>query len=289
MPFNSPIVRKDLKVISRSMKFSWSLFAYEAVLALVFLITLSIASLGSRSYGSVRNNTDIYESYVYFYPVIAVAQICIIALIVPIITASAISGEKERKTMDILLTTSISPTQIILGKIFSAVIRVMIFVVASIPLMAVSFVVGGLSWFTLLEYVVLTFFFALFTGSIGILCSAICKKSITAIILSYVIYGGLYSIPFTGLYLCALFDWQDLALNVSMLPLLFNPVMTFFNHFMGRLSSSDFSELFGQSGHGIWRVLYNKNVWTVVSVLCQLALTVVMVVLATRKIRPGKK
>ncbi len=289
MPFNSPIVRKDLKVISRSMKFSWSLFAYEAVLALVFLITLSIASLGSRSYGSVRNNTDIYESYVYFYPVIAVAQICIIALIVPIITASAISGEKERKTMDILLTTSISPTQIILGKIFSAVIRVMIFVVASIPLMAVSFVVGGLSWFTLLEYVVLTFFFALFTGSIGILCSAICKKSITAIILSYVIYGGLYSIPFTGLYLCALFDWQDLALNVSMLPLLFNPVMTFFNHFMGRLSSSDFSELFGQNGHGIWRVLYNKNVWTVVSVLCQLALTVVMVILATRKIRPGKK
>ena len=289
MPFNSPIVRKDLKVISRSMKFSWSLFAYEAVLALVFLITLSIASLGSRSYGSVRNNTDIYESYVYFYPVIAVAQICIIALIVPIITASAISGEKERKTMDILLTTSISPTQIILGKIFSAVIRVMIFVVASIPLMAVSFVVGGLSWFTLLEYVVLTFFFALFTGSIGILCSAICKKSITAIILSYVIYGGLYSIPFTGLYLCALFDWQDLALNVSMLPLLFNPVMTFFNHFMGRLSSSDFSELFGQNGHGIWRVLYNKNVWTVVSVLCQFALTVVMVILATRKIRPGKK
>ena len=289
MPFNSPIVRKDLKVISRSMKFSWSLFAYEAVLALVFLITLSIASLGSRSYGSVRNNTDIYESYVYFYPVIAVAQICIIALIVPIITASAISGEKERKTMDILLTTSISPTQIILGKIFSAVIRVMIFVVASIPLMAVSFVVGGLSWFTLLEYVVLTFFFALFTGSIGILCSAICKKSITAIILSYVIYGGLYSIPFTGLYLCALFDWQDLALNVSMLPLLFNPVMTFFNHFMGRLSSSDFSELFGQNGHGIWRVIYNKNVWTVVSVLCQFALTVVMVILATRKIRPGKK
>lgn len=289
MPFNSPIVRKDLKVIARSMKFSWSLFAYEAVLALIFLITLSLASLSTRSYGSVRSNTDIYESYVYFYPVIAIAQICIIALIVPIITASAISGEKERKTMDILLTTTISPTQIILGKIFSAVIRVMIYVVASIPLMAVSFVVGGVSWLTLLEYVVLTFFFALFTGSIGILCSSICKKSITAIILSYVIYGGLYAIPFTGLYLCVLFDWQDFALKISMLPLLFDPIMTFFNHFMGRLSSSDFSELFGQSGSGFWKFLFDNNVWMVVSILCQLALTVVIVFLASRKIRPGKK
>ena len=192
-PFNSPIIKKDLKVISRSMKFSWGLFAYIVALAIVFFLTYSTFSY---SYGRGSRNTEIYEGFVYFFPVVGSVQLSIIGLIVPIITASSISGEKERKTMDVLLTTTITERQIILGKIGSAVVRVMTFIIASIPLMSVSFIMGGLSWIALFEYIFLAIIFAFMTGSIGILCSSICKKSITSIILSYVIYFGIYGLPF---------------------------------------------------------------------------------------------
>ena len=38
----NPIVKKDLQVAARSMRISWGLFAYEAVLTLAFLLGLLI-------------------------------------------------------------------------------------------------------------------------------------------------------------------------------------------------------------------------------------------------------
>ena len=151
-PFTSPIIKKDLKVISRSMKFSWGLFAYEAVLFIVFLMSISIMNVSSSLYGGVRSNIDLYNGYIYFFPIVGITELIIIALIIPIITASSISGERERKTMDVLLTTTISAPAIILGKIGSAVIRVMTFIIASLPMLSLAFLVGGLSWLTLFKY-----------------------------------------------------------------------------------------------------------------------------------------
>ena len=92
-PFTSPIIKKDLKVISRSMKFSWGLFAYEAVLTVVFLMSLSVMNITSSYSMGIRSNVDIYSGYIYFFPIVGVTELIIIALIVPIITASSISGE----------------------------------------------------------------------------------------------------------------------------------------------------------------------------------------------------
>ena len=43
---------------------------------------------------------------------------------------------------------------IILGKNLSALLRVMVFIVASIPIMAVSFTIGGLNWLYLFIYLI---------------------------------------------------------------------------------------------------------------------------------------
>ena len=69
----NPIVKKDLKVISRSMKYSWGLFAYVAILGIVFIFTMLIIGGVDRYTGSYKN-TDIYEGYVSFFPVIGIAD-----------------------------------------------------------------------------------------------------------------------------------------------------------------------------------------------------------------------
>ena len=284
----NPIVRKDLKVISRSMKFSWGLFAYEAILAVIFLFVMLLV-YESNSYGS-RSNTAIYEGYIAFFPVIGIAQLGMISLIVPIITASSISGERERQTMDVMLTTTISPYSIVIGKITSAVFRVMTFIIASVPLMAVSFMMGGMKWSALFEYLVLTFIFSIFTGSIGTFCSSIFKKSIPAIIISYVIYGVIYGATYTPLILASVMaDDIDDVIYVLLFDLI-NPVHTFFIFFYDRISGEGILDSMFNSGFSDFTEwLFSTNVWLVLSSIVQLAVAAFFIWLAAGRLRPSKK
>ena len=97
----NPIVKKDLQVTARSMRFSWGLFAYEAVVAVAFLLGLNSIQSNIDSYYGEGN---VYQDLMNLFPTLAIAQVCIVALIVPVMTASSISGEKERQTFDLMMT-----------------------------------------------------------------------------------------------------------------------------------------------------------------------------------------
>ncbi len=179
----NPIVKKDIKVQSRSMKICWGVFAYELILALVFFLAMSVIQSSSRYSAS-----NIYSAIVWLYPTLAVTQLIILGMVVPIRTASSISGEKERQTFDIMMTTSMSPFSVVMGKVMTAVVQSMFFVVASMPVMALPFIIGGMSWAYLFWFLAMARLVAFFSASIGILCSSLCRKSIGAVIMSYVFY-----------------------------------------------------------------------------------------------------
>ena len=166
----NPIVKKDIKVQSRSMRICFSVFGYELILALVFFIAMMIIEAENR-----YSTSNIYQSMANLYPVLGVAQLCILGVIVPIRTASAISGEKERQTFDIMMTTAMTPFSVVMGKVTSAIIQSMFFVIASMPIMALVFIIGGLSWGYLFLYLGLALLASFFAASIGIFCSSLCK------------------------------------------------------------------------------------------------------------------
>ena len=280
----NPIVKKDLQVSARSMRLSWGLFVYEAVLTLAFLLALVvIQELSNYTYGS----GNIYGYLVYLFPVVAIVQVCIVALITPIITASSISGEKERQTFDIMLTTCMSPFSIVLGKVISAVLRILFYVVASMPIMALSFVVGGLSWSNLFYFLLAIILLSVFSGSIGILCSSFCRKSITAVILSFAFYFLNYGVTFLPLFFRLLFGRNNGGETI--LPLLFNP-MVFFEEFFMRMMTGESilgENAFSQSDVGaITYWLTKHDIWMFVSAGCILLLAVLFMMAAAWKVNP---
>ena len=284
----NPIVKKDLKVTVRSMRISWGLLAYEAALTVAFLLALLIIQEESRYMGS----GNIYSYLVYLFPVVAVAQVCIVALYVPIITASSISGEKERQTFDIMLTTCMSPFSIVFGKVISAVLRIMFFVAASTPIMALSFVVGGLSWSNLFYYLLAVILFSVFAGSIGILASAFCRKSVAAVLLSFVMYFVIFGMTFLPVIYYAVFGQGKFG--ESILPLLGNPVVffeEFFAHLMvgesilGRNRSQGAAFTRNEVGLLTYALARGK-VWMFVSAGCILLLSLLFMLLAAWKVNP---
>lgn len=275
----NPIMKKDIKVTARSMKMAWGLMAYEAILAFLFIIALS-----ALDFESSYDYQNIYGELISLFPLIGIAQVSIAALSIPIMTASSISGEKERQTFDIMLTTCLSPRAIVFGKIFSSVAEVMLYVIASIPIMALAFVLGGLSWWTLFLFLVVIFVFATFAGSIGVFCSSISRKSIVSIILAFVGYFLVCFLTVLPLII-TLFATRGDDVYDSTIFLLLNPIVFLEEFFM--LSMTGESLFSGDFDYGFFTgLLAHGPLWCILSGVCMLGLSMFFMLLAARKIDP---
>lgn len=291
----NPIIKKDVKVQSRSMKICWGVFAYELILALVFFLAMVI--IRENNYYSTSN---IYSDLVWLYPTLASTQLIIIGVVVPVRTASAISGEKERQTFDIMMTTGMTPFSVIAGKVMTAIVQSMFYVAASMPIMALCFVIGGMSWSYLFWFLAVAFLMSLFAASVGILCSSLCKKSITAVIMSY----GFYLVFFLGtflpylLYVVVTLSGSSQYSNTSLydygenmwLFLLLNPIM-YVLEFFSRIMT-------GESLVNMIPTSYTKGPinhvavgyrWMIISTILFVAFALLFLFLAAKRINPIKR
>lgn len=119
------------------------------------------------------------------FVVLSVLQMALVMFITPGLTAGAISTEREKQTLNILLTTTQTSSQIIVGKLLSSVAFLILMLIAGLPLYSIVFLFGGVSpW----QFVTM-FFFYLVTliaiGSIGIMFSTITKRTIVSMIATY--------------------------------------------------------------------------------------------------------
>lgn len=277
----NPIIKKDFKVTARSMKMAWGLMAYEGLLAFIFIMLVSVLSMESGYYG--YQNT--YSQLISLFPWIGIMQVSMTALTIPVMTASSISGEKERQTFDIMLTTCLSPGSIVFGKVFSAVAEVMLYVIASIPIMALAFVLGGLSWWTLLLFFVVIFVFATLAGSIGVFCSSISRKSIVSIILAFV---GYFLVCFLTVLpmIITLFATKGDEVYDSVLLLLLNPIVFLEEFFMLSMTGESlFSGELGGVGFLTERLCHGP-LWCILSGICMLGLAMFFMFLAAKRIDP---
>jgi ABC-2 type transport system permease protein len=100
-----------------------------------------------------------------------------VVFLAPSSTAGAISLEREKQTLELLVTTPISSLAIVVGKLLSALVYVFLLIAASIPLMAVVFVFGGVGPEDVVRGYIVLIVTALGLGSFGLLCSSLVKRT----------------------------------------------------------------------------------------------------------------
>ena len=103
-----------------------------------------------------------------------------VVFLAPSSTAGAISLEREKQTLELLVTTPISSLAIVIGKLLSALIYVFLLIAASIPLMAAVFVFGGVAPEDVIRGYVVLIVTAIGLGSFGLLCSSVVKRTTAA-------------------------------------------------------------------------------------------------------------
>lgn len=100
-----------------------------------------------------------------------------VAFLAPSATAGAISLEREKRTLELLVVTPISSIAIVLGKLLSALVYVWLLIAASIPLTAIVFVYGGVAPDDVLRGYVVLIVTALGLGAFGLFCSSLVKRT----------------------------------------------------------------------------------------------------------------
>ena len=168
----NPIISREMKVRMRFARSFWLQGAY-----LLFLIAIVlIAYQGILVYSPVRHPAELQNRLQAFYYTLLYSLVTVIVLIAPALTASAISFERERRTLDLLLTTPLRPMQILVGKLLASFAFLMLLLIESMPIVTVCIVMGGATVGDLLATYVLIGFSTLHLCAFAIYCSA-CNRS----------------------------------------------------------------------------------------------------------------
>lgn len=132
---------------------------------------------GSAAFASAQIGQVIFAALL----ILETLQVIFLA---PSATAGAISLEREKQTLELLVVTPISSLAIVVGKLLSALIYVWLLIAASIPLTAVVFVFGGVGPDDVVRGYLVLIVTALGFGALGLLASSLVRRTQAATAIS---------------------------------------------------------------------------------------------------------
>ena len=178
----------------------------------IFLASALVIAAAIFSIATVFSESA--DASVYFAGLIFVLMIFL-----PILTMKAFSEEKRTKTEQLLLTSPISTTQMVLGKFFSSFTMLVIFLALSliffIPLSA--FIPEGSSFNMALVFgnIIALLLVGMCIIAIGVFVSSLTENQFAAIVITIVILLGMFAISlFSAVidvyFIRVIFDWLSI-------------------------------------------------------------------------------
>src|SRR5947209_6276905 len=114
-------------------------------------------------------------------------QFFLVALVAPSFAAGSITGEKERKTYEMLLASPLKPTSILVGKLLSSLTYLVILILSSLPLVIICFLLGGILLSEIFRaYLILVLAAGTF-GLLSLACSSYFSRTSSALVVSYLV------------------------------------------------------------------------------------------------------
>lgn len=180
--FDNPVARKELRGRMRGSRAFVMLTAYLLLMgafsALIYLALFDMVV-------SAGGQTNVGEIGRTLFAGVVGIELLLVAFITPSLTSGAISAEREHQTLDLLRTTLLPETLFVVGKLISAMLYVVLLLLAAIPLQSIAFFFGGVTEAELLISFVILVMTALLFTTIGLWASARSRRTLSANVLTY--------------------------------------------------------------------------------------------------------
>ncbi|MBT9777755.1 ABC transporter permease subunit [Clostridium sp. MCC353] len=293
----NPVYRRETKVSTRSFRLALIILVFNGILSVVALLNMYSVIEQVKITAEIQ-----YSSFLEMYMFVAAIEFVLLMFIVPAITSGSISGERERQTLDLMLTTKMTPAQIVIGKLGASISTMFLLIFSSCPVLALVFVYGGGMVSDILMLFLCYVAVALLAGSLGVCMSAIFKRSTLATVVSY----GILIVVAAGTYAVNAFVLAMARMNMAsyantigsvtqqansggfLYLLLLNPAVTFYaaiNKQAGNNQAvNNITQWFG--AHSANFITQN---WIYISIGVQLAIAGILVLVAIKAISPKKR
>ncbi len=191
---DNPVLQRELLVNLRMSRAFVLLFCYLALLGLVVWLawptsqTLDLTSTPAEARRLVN---------LFF-----LGQYVLMSLMVPSFAAGTITGEKERKTYEMLLASPMRPAAIVTGKLLASVVHLAVLVFCSLPIVMLCLPLGGRHIYEVLATYAAMGASVLAFSMICLAVSSYFKRTLAAVVVSYllilplVLFGILFYLAF---------------------------------------------------------------------------------------------
>ncbi len=190
--WDNPVLVKEFRTRMRGSRAYWMLLGYTLLLAGVLALMYFNFQAGASADPAALASHGARELGRGMYYFVFVAQAIMVALITPAITSGTVTIEREQRSYELLVTTPLIPADIIRGKLSAAVSFVILLLTASLPLVSISFLVGGVSPGEILFSYALVALSAFVYGAIGIFWSATLRTTAVATVVTYLTVLALF-------------------------------------------------------------------------------------------------
>jgi ABC-type Na+ efflux pump permease subunit len=182
-----PVFTRELVTAPRRARF----YAFPAVYVgglLVLTATAWMLLIGTQE---VRNVGDMARFGSSLFQFLAPLQLVMSAFFAALIAASAVAQEKERRTFILLLLTSLSNSELVLGKLLASLLSVLLLLAAGLPFFMLTALFGGISFEQIWRVFAVTLVCALAAGSLGSTIALWREKTFQTLALTAMTLGAL--------------------------------------------------------------------------------------------------
>ena len=194
-----PVFTREAVITPRRPRF----FVFRSLYAFLLFILMSTAWFVVNGTQLITNVGDLARFGTILFNILCPLQLALILFLAAVQSASAISQEKDKNTLILLLLTRISNSELVLGKLFSSLLSIGVMLATAVPIFLLIVLFGGTSFQQVAWVFVVTTLSAIASGSLGATLGFWREKtfqtlSITALVLMFWI-GIWEAVAFSGI------------------------------------------------------------------------------------------
>ncbi|HEX5103777.1 MAG TPA: ABC transporter permease subunit [Pirellulaceae bacterium] len=179
----NPVMQRELLVNLRMGRAFVLLLLYQALLGAVVYFAWPQDTRLDLTGASVEQTKQTKQLVNMFFA----GQFVLASMMAPSFASGSITGEKERKTYEMLLASPLRPAAIVLGKLVASLTHLGVLIFASLPIVMLCLPLGGVSIYEVFAAYLGLILSVLTFGMISVACSAYFQRTSAALVVSYII------------------------------------------------------------------------------------------------------
>lgn len=177
-------------------------YVFRGLYVLTLFVVVWTAHLVLSGTQTIRNIGDMARFGAIVFQILSPLQLTLLTFLAAFGVTSAVAQEKDRRTLILLLMTRLSNTELVLGKLFAALLEVLVLAVSALPLFVLLTLLGGISYGQVARVYAVTLTTIIAAGSLGSMFALWRDKTFQALsmtALAIALWVGLLEVVNSGL------------------------------------------------------------------------------------------